>query len=51
MHVHVVNEVSVSEGLICARLYGHAFGALHICLNGDVLISQVQQKGFDYTCI
>ena len=52
VHVRVINEVSVSERLFCASLPGHAFGDLHVCPNnGDVLISGVQQKGFDSTLI
>ena len=44
--------MSVSERWICASLYGHAFGTLHVCSNnGDLPISGVQQKGFDCTLI
>ena len=33
-------EVSVNQGLICARLYGHAFGTFHFCPhNREVRIS------------
>ena len=31
VHVRVVNEVSVSERLICASLYGHAIWLLDVC--------------------
>ena len=40
VHVRLIRrniEVSVSERLICACFYGHAFGALRVCPNnGDV---------------
>ena len=36
--------MSVSEGFICPRSYGHAFGSLHVCNNHDVRISGVRHK-------
>ena len=38
----------VYDRLICASLYGHAFGTLHVCPNnGDIPTSGVQQKRLD----
>ena len=50
MHVRNTNiEVFVSEGLICASLYGHVFGTMHDCPNNrNVRIPGVQHKGFNY---
>ena len=45
-------KVSVSEGLICQTLYGHAFETFDVYPNNhDGRLSGVRHKGFDFTII